>query len=268
MSNYINVDYMQKKYNAFSYSGDLNEFSCKQMHYHDYHEIVIIKNGISILVDEQFSQMLFGSRAAFIPASIEHRVQEVGRDFVEFQSIFLRKDLFDPDIEIIKIFELSELSRSLINELCARKDINITDGIPGDCLQLLLKVISNDFTKNNYIIKLPESRNENINKIIKYIQKNYPKKLNIDDFKNEVPYSSRHIGRIFSEELGISIFEYLRLFRILMSAIELSKTKNKVIEIAFNCGYESLSSFYKDFKKYYVISPAEFRKIIKQDQYS
>ena len=45
-----------------------------------------------------------------------------------------------------------------------------------------------------------------------------------------------------------------------MASILLSTTEKTVIHIAYECGYESLSTFYSDFKKYFSITPKEFRR--------
>jgi len=84
--------------------------------------------------------------------------------------------------------------------------------------------------------------------------------LKYKDFVSIASYSPRHISRLFQEDLGISVFEYLKLFRILIASIELDKKDKKIIDIALDSGYNSLSSFYTDFKSHYLMTPNEFRQ--------
>ena len=69
----------------------------------------------------------------------------------------------------------------------------------------------------------------------------------------------RHLSRLFKADLKITIFEYLRLYRILMASIEMHNPKRTVTEIALDCGYESLSSFYRDFNLIFAVTPKFFR---------
>lgn len=267
MANLINVDYMKKNYNAFSFNGNLSDFSCQQMHYHHYHEFIFIKNGVSVLIDQYSRQPLFGNKVAFVPSSISHRVEEVGRDIIEFQSVFIRKDSFCSDFDRICIFNLSTLGKELIKKLCKHNDVNITDGTLGNCLDLFKKIVLEDMNNKSHIIKIPESDNSFICEIIKFIQSNFMRKLTFEDFESELGYTARHINRIFNKNMNMSVFEYIRFYRILMTSIQLSSTDKQIINIAFENGYENLASMYNDFKKYYGLSPGKFRKIVNIDQF-
>ncbi|MBI9078057.1 MAG: helix-turn-helix transcriptional regulator, partial [Desulfatibacillum sp.] len=76
-----------------------------------------------------------------------------------------------------------------------------------------------------------------------------------------LPYSGRHLSRLFKEEMQITLFEYLRLYRILMASLALCEPDRAITEIALDCGYESLSSFYRDFNTVYGAPPKSFREI-------
>lgn len=82
----------------------------------------------------------------------------------------------------------------------------------------------------------------------------------LGDMAAAFPYSERHVSRCFKADLGITIFAFMRLYRILMAAIGLLCPDRTVTEIAFDCGYESLSSFYRDFNMIFAVSPKAFRR--------
>jgi AraC-like DNA-binding protein len=46
---------------------------------------------------------------------------------------------------------------------------------------------------------------------------------------------------------------------MLQASIAINMTKKKIISVAYDCGYDSISSFFIDFKQIFGISPAEFR---------
>ena len=79
------------------------------------------------------------------------------------------------------------------------------------------------------------------------------------DFTAAFPYSGRHLTRIFKQDLKITIFDYLRLYRILMASIELNDPARSITDIAYDVGYDSISSFYRDFNIVFAITPKVFR---------
>jgi AraC-like DNA-binding protein len=262
MTEVINLKYTTKAYKAYSFKGILKEYSSKKLHKHIYHEILLIKNGVSILADGNIRQPLFGTSLGLIPSNILHRSLVVGQG-LEYMVLFIHKSLFQLNSRNIKIFNPGELVLALFNKLCSINNTELAKGFSGECLNLFLSAIKEDIKNESKVVRLPESKNTNNLKIMDFIYKNYNRKLNISDFKKIAPYTARHISRIFSNELKIGIFEYLRLYRILMASIEISKDDKNITDIAFECGYESLSSFYKDFKTFFGIAPKELRARIK-----
>jgi AraC-like DNA-binding protein len=69
---------------------------------------------------------------------------------------------------------------------------------------------------------------------------------------------------IINKESGDSFSDYINSFRLEEAKNLLLSTNNKVAAIAFDCGFNSLSSFYAAFKKRVGTSPVEFRKLGKQ----
>ena len=53
--------------------------------------------------------------------------------------------------------------------------------------------------------------------------------------------------------------EYLLSLRMKRAAYLLATTQNGVTEIADQCGYQASSTFFRVFKKYYGMSPGQYR---------
>ena len=79
----------------------------------------------------------------------------------------------------------------------------------------------------------------------------------------EIGLTSRRLTEIFKQEYGITIKEYSDFLRLSLAKAMLSNTDKKVIDIAYESGFSSISSFNRFFKKKTGITPTEYRKYSK-----
>ncbi len=104
------------------------------------------------------------------------------------------------------------------------------------------------------------SRTTVLDDIVYYIDHNYQNNIKLESIAPLFGYNSAYLGKIFNKHFGESFNSYVDNRRIEQSK-ELLKEKNmKVYEIAEAVGYKNVDYFYKKFKKYVGISPAEYRK--------
>ncbi len=81
-----------------------------------------------------------------------------------------------------------------------------------------------------------------------------------EDVVSSVRYSPRHAERMFRELTGKSIGEYLRLVRLSSSAERLLDTRDAVVEIALDAGFDSHEGFSRAFFRSFRIAPRTYRK--------
>jgi len=72
--------------------------------------------------------------------------------------------------------------------------------------------------------------------------------------------SREHLSRCLKQHLGITPSKYINELRINYASNLLLHTNTPILEICFMCGFQSLSYFYKVFKRKYAQSPSEFRR--------
>ncbi|MBQ8228884.1 MAG: AraC family transcriptional regulator [Clostridia bacterium] len=99
-----------------------------------------------------------------------------------------------------------------------------------------------------------------IQKSLDYIENHITEELNYEAIAKEAACSNFYFQRIFSILCGISIGEYIRCRRLTLAGNELCKTNKKVIDIAFEYGYESPESFSRAFLKFHGVTPSEAKK--------
>jgi AraC family L-rhamnose operon regulatory protein RhaS len=71
--------------------------------------------------------------------------------------------------------------------------------------------------------------------------------------------SRRRFTQLFREQTGRSWLEHVTLLRVDYAKRLLASTRRSVTAIAFECGFEELSSFYRAFKKHCGMAPLEWR---------
>ncbi|MBQ8281283.1 MAG: helix-turn-helix domain-containing protein [Lachnospiraceae bacterium] len=105
------------------------------------------------------------------------------------------------------------------------------------------------------------SRTYVVNKIIKYLNDNYDKKISLDQIASNMYLSPVYISKMFKEKTGDSPINYLIRIRLEKAKEMLeSDTNESIKQIAANVGYDDVYHFSKLFKKYYGISPLNFKR--------
>lgn len=100
-----------------------------------------------------------------------------------------------------------------------------------------------------------------INNIFGFIDENLDQELNLETIAKIGFYSQFHLHRIFKAITNETINEYITRKRVEKAAsVLLNKREITISELSLQYGFNSNSSFTRTFKKFYGISPTEFRK--------
>lgn len=71
--------------------------------------------------------------------------------------------------------------------------------------------------------------------------------------------SETHLRRIFQESFRMSPVEYISWFRVRTACKELRKTNLPVSDVALHCGFTTISTFNRNFRRILEVSPQEWR---------
>lgn len=96
--------------------------------------------------------------------------------------------------------------------------------------------------------------------ILHYIQNNYTI-ASIDDVAEEFHYSRKQISRIVKEYTGETYSELTYRLKMNKAAKLLKQRSGRIENIAFQCGYSTLSSFQRAFTHYFHMTPGNYRKL-------
>jgi AraC-like DNA-binding protein len=87
--------------------------------------------------------------------------------------------------------------------------------------------------------------------------------LDFDDLVEQMHCSPRHVSRLFNEVVGMSFREKKSEVRLLRARELLSTTEAKILDVALESGYQSISLFNLMFKKRFGVSPGKWRAGVK-----
>lgn len=94
-----------------------------------------------------------------------------------------------------------------------------------------------------------------------YIHQNYFRTdLSVVEISNYIGIDRTHLYRVFSKTLDLSIQNYIVEYRLEKAISLLTHTNFSLKVISGNCGFENQSYFSSTFKKYYHITPLQYRK--------
>ena len=99
-----------------------------------------------------------------------------------------------------------------------------------------------------------------INRVFEFIDNNLGSNLSLNIVSEIAFFSPFHFHRVFKFIAGETLNEYIKRRRIEKSALDLLHKNTTTTETAHKFGFSDNSSFSRAFKKYYGISPTEFRK--------
>lgn len=96
--------------------------------------------------------------------------------------------------------------------------------------------------------------------VLSYIEDHYTGHIALEDLSRIAGMNSKYFCRFFREMSYRTPIDYLNYYRIECACEQLSATKNTIIEVALDCGFNDISYFIKTFRKYKGISPKQYRK--------
>lgn len=96
---------------------------------------------------------------------------------------------------------------------------------------------------------------ERVQKVVAVLRENLAESLSLEEIGRRVGCSHFHLSRIFSQETGHSIFQYLRQLRLERAAELLREGRLTVTQVALDVGYSSPSHFSTAFHEAYGCCP-------------
>ncbi len=253
-------------------------------HSHEFHEMVLVRNGNGLHVSDDGSYPIRRGNVFLVLPGAAHTYEDV-------RNLDIVNILFEPEKLNLDLSDLTDTAGyyaffaagpqlqgryrtscplSLTdNQLFAAEEIILEIELeqkrnrPGAmffrrvAFMRLIGLICRAFSESGS--QASEELGE-ISRIIRYFEKNYMKRILLEDLCPVCGKSVSSIVRLFRGALGRSPIEYLIDLRLEKAAAMLISTSDPVSSIAYAVGFDDSNYFSKMFRKRYSVSPRDYRK--------
>lgn len=111
--------------------------------------------------------------------------------------------------------------------------------------------------------KISLEDSERMSTIYNYVQDHYKEKMSLRDVSSQIAMSGENFCRFFKNSFGKPFFEFVNEYKINLACKMLIDNDNLVGRIAYECGYNNHTFFYRQFQKFTHRSPSQYRKAYK-----
>ena len=158
----------------------------------------------------------------------------------------------------VRIFPPSEPLAARMNELCARPN-------PGGLLfklrmlEILVEAMGPEWVQPTVNQEPLTDARERLQLFLRELPLDALLELSFADVARKTHCTARHLSRIFSEVVGMSYRDKRAEIRLARARDLLATSQFKVVEVAMESGYKSLSLFNQMFTRRFGISPGKWR---------
>lgn len=259
---------------------ELFDFHCIEWHWHTEFEFVYVETGTVYfgISEKQFA--LSEGQGVFINSKILHRYFSQGnaivpnfvlmpyfiaaQDSLIYQKYVLPIMASPMDYQIFSSdIPWQAQALSLMREMmAAQENASDVELVNSYLIQKIWHILYQNTDvehmgkKENY----SASSQARLQLMMQYIHQKFAYNISLSDIADQAKVSKSTALNLFQRYLGISPVTYLINYRLQEAAKLLASTEKKVTVISKDTGFDSVDYFCKAFKKYYKLTPTEYRK--------
>lgn len=110
-----------------------------------------------------------------------------------------------------------------------------------------------------------QPKNEKYHRVINYLNCNYQEQLSLQDIASKAQMNPAALCRYFKNITGKTLFNYIRNLRIDYATKLLVNSNLPIKKIAYDCGYNYISFFNRQFKALKNLNPTEYRNLYRHN---
>lgn len=265
------------------YGYDQNNKPILDLHFHNLLEIGFCYEGKGELVFEGTVYPYKEGTVTIVPKNYPHTTNSVRSVINRWEYLFIDLDKVLPEImpdrkrqaeQLLECInknaictsvsenpDLAALIRAILREMTQRKEM-YAESVYGLMRTLFVEIgrCSSGDEKLRDAENAKKADQLQIARALEYVGDHYERAIKISDLAEACHMSETHFRRIFGRCMGMHPIDYVNMVRVKMACARLCKTNETVGDIALKCGFSSLATFNRNFKKVTGTVPVEWRK--------
>lgn len=248
-------------------------------HYHPEYEITLILKGKGIRFVGDNAEKYDDNDLVALAPNIPHHWKS-NTDYSISQAIIIqfKEEVFGEAfwslsemVEIKDLFKKMKFGLRFVitNEVIAlMNSMRDSEGIDRlnqfiSLLSALSKLDQNTLISLNYFETATNPVKSRLDQIYLLVNKHFKEDISQKDFADKIGLTKESLSRYFKQVTQQNFINYLIEYRIAYASMLLKETNMKIVEVAYESGFNNLSNFNRQFKKIKEISPSGYKKWVK-----
>ena len=249
-----------------------------EVHHHDFYEVYFLLGGeVAYWVEGRIIRLTPGDLLFINPMELHRPVTDPDKPMCERFVLWVNKEYLESlstsQVNLSGCFDTERPNHShlirpsgseravltarmgeLVRE-CYGKDYGSAISAQGIFLQLMVQL--NRLARHSKEQQEEEQLSPLVQGAMQYIGENLSSPLSLEDIAGSLFISKYHLSHAFSREVGVSVYRYIMLRRLLLARQQLSAGETAG-QVCRSCGFSDYASFYRAFKSEYGVSPRDF----------
>lgn len=224
-----------------------------EMHAHSWSQLVYASEGVIAVESGNACWVVPPGRAIWVPAGQSHSIKMYGRVFL--QTVYFESRAESTISLPCTAYEVTSLLRELIVFVCSQGVINSDTDEHVNLIAFLTFQVAK---LRPFPLMVPMPSDQRAKRLASRLIDNPGIAQSLADLCEECGTSLRTMQRVFSQEVGLPLSRW-RNQVLMVHAIQLLASDRTITQVSLELGFESVSAFIFSFRKYFGMSPGQYR---------
>ena len=229
--------------------------------FHNYHEILLFVGGKTTFLSEEKRIPLSPYQTVIIPKETYHQFinesdEEYHRCVFSFYDIPELDELIGKCMGSTRVIEASNEQKMLFRKMNETVDSDCSENEKQILMNALLSLMLSEISHDNSTVKEGSRPNEITSRCIEMINAELGGKIAIPELSRRLNVSVSTLTQTFKKDMNISLYQYILRKRLILAQQRIQDGESATAA-ALRCGFNDYSSFYKQYKKMFGVSPSE-----------
>lgn len=133
----------------------------------------------------------------------------------------------------------------------------------GNFFYLVLLLVRHFITSHSKEkVSAPSQNMTRLHQFTEYLNVHYRENISLESAARIWGYNPSYVSQLFKKTIGLNFYDYLRRKRLREATREIDRTDKKIMEIAYDNGFQNLKSFNNYFREIFGRSPSDYRRFL------